>query len=274
MLLYRRTELKAFLKGLDRGAKRTLSQNFLVDGNIVRNMVDSIARKNPSTVIEIGPGPGVMTQALLDKGYDVIAIEIDTDFAKTLPRLSSDPSRLHVIESDALLVSLLDLKKDPASTAILSNLPYHLTTPFLTYLCEQKEAFSEAVLMMQHEVAKKICRQNSVTSLMVHLFFQVEFLQKVSRNCFDPAPKVDSAIVRLTKKDPFLQNEEEIAQMLFFAKSAFQSKRKCLISTLRRYVNEEKIRKALRAAKIEETARPEELDVKMWENFFLCIKDL
>ena len=125
MPLYRPSELSAFLASIGAAPKRTLSQNFLIDGNILSKMVFEVPKG--SSILEIGPGPGVLTEALLNLGHTVVAVEKDRGFAKALHRLDGGEGRLTVIEADILDCVWTHIA--PSGSVVVSNLPYHATTP-------------------------------------------------------------------------------------------------------------------------------------------------
>lgn len=265
MPLYRPSELTQFLHGLDREAKRTLSQNFLIDGNVVRQIVDAIGVPPSSTIVEIGPGPGVLTEAFLERGYSVVAIEKDIDFARTLGRLDPTGKRLLTVTGDVLDISLSDYDLKGDQTAIVSNLPYHITTPILHWLCRQRTLFCHAVLMMQQEVAEKLVKDRaSYTQFEVSLFFDVASVCKVSKHCFTPAPQVDSEVISLTSKnDPFFSGDQ-FESALFLVRSCFTHRRKTVVSTLSHYYDRGLLCRRLEESSISINVRPEELHTAQW----------
>jgi 16S rRNA (adenine1518-N6/adenine1519-N6)-dimethyltransferase len=265
MPLYRPSELAHFLESLNRGAKRTLSQNFLIDGNVVRQITDAVRVPLEGTIVEIGPGPGVLTEAFLDKGYSVVAIEKDGDFARELRRLDSSEKRLLTIHEDILNVSLqeYDLKKD--LTAIVSNLPYHITTPILHWLCRQRMSFCSALFMMQQEVAEKLIKDRaSYTQFELSLFFDIAPVCKVSKHCFTPSPQVDSEVISLTTKKSLDFPSEKIESVLLLVRSCFTHRRKTVVSTLSSQYDRKRLCEALEKMGISLNVRPEELHNDEW----------
>jgi len=224
------TALLSFLRQIDAKPLRALSQNFLIDANIVRKIADQVGAAPGNTILEIGPGPGALTEELLKRGAQVIAIEKDSRFARALSRLQIE-NRLTVIEADVLDFDFMQL---PASLKVAANLPYHITTPILEKLCAHRKLFSSAHLMVQKEVAERMTAQPgskeiSSLTLFLQLYAEVSMALKVSRNCFYPAPKVDSSVIQLLFHEPPLENPEEL---LHWIRRAYQQRRKMLRSTL------------------------------------------
>ena len=155
MPIYKPTELMAFLGSLGINPKKALSQNVLIDGNIIRKIVQTANVQPQDTVLEIGPGPGSLTEALLDAGANVIAVEKDQTLAKALERFNQ--GSLKVFEQDILEFSFSDHlpKENSKKTKVIANLPYHLTTPILVFLIQENHYFSSLTLMVQEEVARR-----------------------------------------------------------------------------------------------------------------------
>lgn len=269
MPLYRPTELTHFLQGMNREAKRTLSQNFLIDGNVVRQIVNAVEIPYTGTIVEIGSGPGVLTEALLEKGYSVIAIEKDTDFAQALPRLDESRTKLQTVQADALDLSLSQYDLIADRTAIVSNLPYHITTPLLHWMSSQRSLFCQAVLMMQKEVALKLIHdQASYTQFEMRLFFDIAEVCRVSKHCFTPSPKVDSIVLSFTTKKLPLLSEEQIDGLLCLVHSCYMHRRKTIVSTLSQYYDRTILCSCLEQIGRSEQSRPEELHIDDWIALF------
>lgn len=224
------TALHSFLYKIDARPLKSLSQNFLIDANIVRKIADSVAAKPGDRILEIGPGPGALTEELLKRGAHVIAIEKDPKFAKALERLQVD-GRLSVYEADVLD---FDFSILPGPLKVAANLPYHITTPILEKLCEHHSLFSSAHLMVQKEVADRvIAKEGSKTISSLTLFLQIyaklSIAVKVSERCFYPAPKVSSSVVKLEFHEPRLKDPQPLIDWF---RKAYQQRRKMLRSTL------------------------------------------
>ncbi|MBF8263728.1 MAG: rsmA [Parachlamydiales bacterium] len=255
-------ELFAFLNQIDALPKKGLSQNFLIDANIVRKIVKASAIKPGDCVLEIGPGPGALTEALLEAGAHVIAVEKDRRLANALPRLQID-KRLQVIEGDFLEIELNTLLKDLPPVKVVANLPYNITSPILERLCDHYARFSSAFLMVQKEMADRIVaksRTKEISSFTIFLktYSDPSIAVKVSRHCFYPEPKVDSCVIRLDFHAPLMNDPKRFTAMV---RRAFQQRRKMLRSTLSIQYKEFA------------TLRPEDLSYEQWMQLFNKISE-
>jgi len=249
---YRPTELKKLLKKLETGPKKGLSQNFLIDGNIIRKIVEGVAPGE--RVLEIGPGPGALTEALLEAGAEVIAVERDPLFAEELKSLQG----VRLFCEDILK---FDLEKIRPPARVVANLPYHLTSPILGRLLPRRDLFRSLTVMVQEEVARRICAAPgsaaySALSLFIRFYGEPSYRFKVGRRCFYPTPKVDSAVVAITLKKP-----PDIEENKFFTvmRAAFSQRRKTLKSSLKQLIPQEMLLEALEKMGKPATTRPEEL---------------
>jgi 16S rRNA (adenine1518-N6/adenine1519-N6)-dimethyltransferase len=254
------SELIDFLTRLGVRPNKRLSQNFLVDANIARKIVETAEIQEGDTVLEIGPGPGALTTLLLDAGATVIAVEMDRVFAKALHRLQN--GRLTIIESDFLEFSLAHL---PPNIKVVANLPYHISTPILEKLFAA--SFSSITIMVQKEVADRMAaragtKDFSPLSLFVQFHATKHKSFPVAPTCFYPQPKVDSTVIRLNAK-PL----PDIDPQIFFplVHQAFQHRRKMLTSSLD--LPKEQIAQTLARLGIRTDARPEMLGLDAWVSF-------
>lgn len=267
MAIYKPSELKFFLEQLGIRPKKGLSQNFLIDGNVIRKIVATAAIEPGDIVLEIGPGPGALTQALLEAGAHVVAVEKDKILAESLNRLQTDDKRLSVYNEDIMdfpiretLLPILNGRK----AKLVANLPYHLTTPILLKLVQMQDVFSSLIVMVQQEVAERFTSSEgskSYGSVTVYLNYHStpHYAFIVSRNCFYPAPNVDSAIVLLNLKTPPVIDSPD----LFFkmTRRAFEHRRKMLRASLKELYAPAEITQALVAIGLNPCARPEELSL-------------
>jgi 16S rRNA (adenine1518-N6/adenine1519-N6)-dimethyltransferase len=256
-------ELIPFLKSVDAKPKKKLSQNFLTDRSIVKKIVETAEVSDQDCVLEIGPGPGALTKELLDRGAKVIAVEMDSTFAKELRRFQTSDRRLEVYEYDFLKFPLRNL---PQKFKVVANLPYHITTPILEKLFQTN--FESITIMVQKEVADRMMaasKSKTFGSLSIFVQFYSKYHSSfiVPPTCFYPQPKVDSTVIRLDKT-----NLPNIDTKLFFQNVhlAFQQRRKMLSSTLP--YPKDLIRRSLAAISIREDARPEDLSLDQWILFF------
>jgi 16S rRNA (adenine1518-N6/adenine1519-N6)-dimethyltransferase len=276
MPLFRPSELLAFLGSIGVRPKRTLSQNFLIDGNVVQKIVRASIDSTSPLIVEIGPGPGVLTEAFLAKGLRVVAVEKDEKLASYLYRLDPTRKLLEVKAKDILSCSLSSLVGDRKDTVVVSNLPYHLTSPILEWLVESRDSFSRALIMMQDEVAKKLLASNKPSSYMqvvLSLFFDLSYLFRVSKNCFYPVPKVDSALVLFNVHEPPIREKRRQDAFLAFVAHAFSHRRKMLRNSLSDLVPKKELERAL--SPFGANARPEEIKCEGWVELFCALeKDL
>ena len=222
--------------------KKSLGQNFLTEPNILRRMVDVAEVDKETTVIEIGPGIGALTEFLARSAKEVFAFEIDNRFVSILKDTLSPYSNVQVIAQDILLVDFSDPVYRNLQRAdrliVVANLPYYITTPIIMHLIDSPLAFDSLVMMMQKEVAERMTAQvgtkayNSLT-LAIQLQMEAHLAFVVPKTVFIPKPKVDSAVLTLTRlKEPPVQvaDRQEFQQMV---QAAFRQRRKTLWNNFR-----------------------------------------
>jgi len=232
--------LREVIARYDLGAKKSLGQNFLFDLNLTRRIARSAAPLEGFTIIEVGPGPGGLTRALLMEGSEkVVAIERDE---RTLPALAeisvAYPDRLRVIAEDALAMNWSTAVKGPAK--IVANLPYNVATTLLTGWLTQgpwPPWFSSLTLMFQKEVAERIVakpggKDYGRLSVLCQWRCEVKKLFDVNRSAFTPAPKVTSSIVQLVPRQSF-DISCDVKDLEKVTAAAFGQRRKMLRSSLR-----------------------------------------
>jgi len=264
MPIYKPTELKEFLTSLGISPRKQLSQNFLIDGNIIRKIVSAAHVQKDEVVLEIGSGPGSLTEALLATEAKVIAVEKDPALAQALHRFP----QLEVFNNDILDLTLENIL--PSGKAkVVANLPYHVTTPILAKIIPMHERFSECFVMVQEEVARRFVAfpgtaEYSSFTIFLNFFSDPTYLFPVSRNCFYPVPKVDSAVVCFALKEPPKINQEHFFSL---TRTAFSQRRKMLRASLKKLYPSETICEALESLKISPQARPEELSLEQWIAF-------
>jgi 16S rRNA (adenine1518-N6/adenine1519-N6)-dimethyltransferase len=270
MPIYKPSELRLFLDQLGISPKKRLSQNFLIDGNIIRKIV-AVSDVHPEdTILEIGPGPGSLTQALLETGAHVLAVEKDAVLAQALDRLQTSTQQLTIFCHDILTFPLqeqvLRLTKQGQKTKVIANLPYHLTTPILTRLIPLRQLFTSLTVMVQEEVAKRMTAQPGTAeyssfTIFLRFYTQPHYAFTVSHNCFYPAPKVNSAIVVLKLREPPLVGED-VTTFFQLTRTAFEHRRKMLRASLRTLFPPQTIEEALESMGQNPLARPEILSLE------------
>lgn len=239
--------------------KKSFSQNFLIDQNIVDKILDAANVSEGDTVLEIGPGSGAMTLSMLQRGATVHAVEIDPLATKILTKyLSPDYNSFHLINEDILKVNLSFL---PKGTKVVSNLPYHITSPIIGRLAEMPGIFTDIILMVQKEMADRIMAKapssnRSSFSLFTDYFFEKKSCFIVKPGCFVPKPKVDSVIISLKPKTELpLKHPEEFFTLV---KKAFSQKRKMISSSLKEYP----LAAFFDQSTIDRKSRPEQLSLE------------
>ena len=217
--------------------KKNLGQNFLKDQNIINKIVDSINPTKDDLIIEIGPGAGSLTKKLVNKKCDVLCFEIDERLKKYLDEINSN--NLKVEYKDFLKVDLKEYDFGKYNNLYyVGNLPYYITTAIINKIVEESNPY-EITIMIQKEVAlrflaKPNSKEYSSISIFLQYNFDIEKVCLVSKNCFEPIPKVDSMVIKLKrKKDKIKANDENKFYKLI--KDSFRQKRKNLRNNLNTY---------------------------------------
>ncbi len=215
-------------------ARKQLGQNFLVDPNIVRKIVEAAALRPDDVVLEIGPGRGALTRALCEAAARVVAVEIDRGLCAYLRETLADCPNLELHQADALEWPFDRL---PPNSVVVANLPYYVSTPLLCRLLDERARLDRAIIMLQAEVAERLVappgtKAYGILSVRTQLASEVRLLFRVSPNCFRPRPDVGSAVVRLAMRSATWTAGEE--QMLIrLVRGAFAHRRKRLLNSLR-----------------------------------------
>lgn len=259
-------------------AKKRLGQNFLKSRQVVEKMAETAKVRPEDAVLEIGPGKGILTKVLLEKGARVLAVEKD----KGLYGLLSDKFRKE-IASKQLLVVEGDIREfepegyglKPAGYKLIANIPYYLTGEIIRKFLSANTHPELATLLVQNEVADRIVAQDgkeSVLSISVKVYGNPKKVMFVPAKLFEPAPKVDSAVILIDKisKDFFRNfSEKEFFNIL---KTGFAHKRKKLVSNLSpAFIEKSAIEDILKNIGIGANARPEELTVEDWKKVFISL---
>jgi len=230
---------KSLVKKYGIRPKKRLGQNFLIDKNVINKILKHIAPSKNECILEIGPGLGVLTEGLLKQGASVIAVEKDRQFSDILKKELIDyEDRLEIITQD---IMRFDLKKHCSNKKIrvVGNLPYYLTTPLLFFLLEHRETTTSAVLMIQKEVADRLCASPGTSdygrlTVALNYFSSIKKVMQVSKSCFFPQPKVDSTIIEIQFKSKKDTSETNFTHDLFLdvVRICFGQRRKNLLNCL------------------------------------------
>jgi 16S rRNA (adenine1518-N6/adenine1519-N6)-dimethyltransferase len=212
-------------------AKRSLGQNFLIDPNLQRRIVDSLEPGPDDEVLEIGPGVGALTQHLVGRVRRLVLVELDNALAARLrERFADDPS-VEIINEDVLEVPLERITADPARLKVIGNIPYNITTPILFSLLERRPRPREIVLMVQREVADRLLEKAGTKTygalaVGVQAVADATRVLNVSREAFRPVPDVMSSVVRIVPHDPPRLEPDEEGALRELTRAAFQQRRK------------------------------------------------
>jgi 16S rRNA (adenine1518-N6/adenine1519-N6)-dimethyltransferase len=214
---------------------KRLGQNFLIDPNIVRKIVALAELRPGDHVLEIGPGRGILTEALSRAAGHVTAVEVDPRLHAYLETRQAEFPNVELVCDDALAYPVENL---PMGTVVVANLPYYISTPLLFRLLDQRGRFPRMVLMLQDEVADRLVAQPGgsdygVLSVMAQYAADITKAFRVSAQCFRPRPDVASAVVRFGMKEGARLSPKEEATFRALVKAAFAHRRKTLVNSLR-----------------------------------------
>jgi len=257
------------------GRRPKLGQNFLTDPSAAERIVEALGDVSESTVVEIGPGHGVLTSLLVGRAQHVIAIELDRVLGAQLRMKYAHQTGIEILEGDVLDIDFDSLLRRPRVAGdanhripiparVVGNLPYYITSPILRRLFSFHDLFSMMVILVQREVADRVAarpggREYGLLSAMVQLYARTEKLFTLPPGAFSPPPKVHSTALRLT-----IEAQEEAlgvrgGEFLEFLKLSFGQKRKTLVNNLKPHYPEAEIRAALAKAGVRADARAESL---------------
>ena len=254
-------------------AKKRLGQNFLIDEKAVETILDESDITKDDVVVEIGPGLGFVTEHLVKLAKKVYAVELDEDMVNEISKIDAD--NLEIIHNDILKT---DLSQFGTNLKVVANIPYYITSPILAHLLgevndldnKNRNSISQVVLMVQYEVAKRLVanekspsKEFGLLSILAQFWADVKYVKKVGARSFFPAPKVDSAIVKLTVKDEPLLKLTNYDFFKKVVKGCFATRRKNIKNSL---VNvgyaKNAVEKTLQELNIDENLRGETLSIE------------
>ncbi len=250
-------------------AKKSLGQNFLKDKNVLEKISNSFSVQENDLIIEIGPGMGALTEYLTKKSALVIAYEIDRRMKEYLDKINN----LQVIYEDFLKCDFKDLPKYE-NLYIIANIPYYITTPIIEHIINKNIIPKEMVLLVQEEVANRFSalpksKENGYFTIYLNHYFQIEKLFKVPAEAFVPAPKVNSAVIKFTKKEKVDINDKEF---LNFVKESFGLKRKTLKNNLQE--KWDMVKDVIYAYGFNDNVRAEELSYELFVEMFKKLEEI
>lgn len=274
-------QVKKILEQNDIIVKKQYGQNFLLDDNILKNIVKSAELKKDTNVIEIGPGLGFLTNYLQQATTNVLCYEIDEQMVEHLNELNYNIS---IINDDFLKRNLnKDFKNifdNSNNITLVANLPYYITTPILLKVLEETTRIDKMIVMMQTEVAKRLCGKPSTKdynalSVLIQYFTNPRIIFNVSPKSFFPEPNVESSVVMIEKKEEPLLEVKNLDFFLKFNRNIFSQRRKTLYNNIQKAYNYDKelIKKIIKENNLYESVRSEELDVsqivKLANDFYI-----
>ena len=254
--------------------KKRLGQNFLINGEVIANIIDYAEISPEDTVIEIGPGVGFVTEQLIKHAKQVIAIELDEDAIRELEKLNAP--NLKIIHQDILKTDLSELCE--GKVKVVANIPYYITSPIIAHLLgeiddlnnKNRNKITDILLMVQEEVARRMVatenspsKQYGLLTILSQFWADVEIKELVGRRSFFPAPKVNSALVKLIVREKPKLQLTNYTHFRKTVKAAFSQRRKniknCLLSG---GFSKEKIQQAMQKLGLDENTRGEKLSIE------------
>ena len=271
-------ETRYIMKKYNIRANKSLGQNFLINNEVVENIVNSSDISKEDMVIEIGPGLGTLTKYLLEKAGKVLCVELDTKMIKILQDRFSLYDNFELINEDILKVNLNKIIEENKrygkikNVKVVANLPYYITTPIIMKLLEERLDIESITIMIQKEVAQRLLANpgdnlSGAITYGIHYYSEPEKIADVSHEDFIPAPEVDSQVIKLNiRKNPPVDvgNEEKMFKII---KLAFMQRRKTLINALSNgnfFNNKQEIEEMLQELNIDKKIRGEKLTLEQF----------
>ena len=280
-------ETKFLMKKYKIKANKSLGQNFLINSEVVENIVNSSEITNEDMVIEIGPGLGTLTKYLLDKAGKVLCVELDTKMIKILQDRFLIYDNFEVINTDVLKLNLNDIiyenKKQGKikDVKVVANLPYYITTPIIMKLLEEKLDIKSITVMIQKEVADRLIetpggKNTGAITYTVYYHCDSEKIMEVPNSSFIPEPEVTSEVIKMNLRSKSVVEIDNPKVMFMIIKSAFMQRRKTLLNALTNtkvFLNKEEGLKILNELNLNENVRAEELSIQDFANIAKSITE-
>ncbi len=267
-------QLKDTLRQHNLHARKSMGQHFLVDRGILRQIATAGGVTAEDTVIEVGPGTGLLTRELQPLAGEVVAVELDRQLVALLRETFAGATNVRVVEGDILTLPAATLLagctgRQPGRYKVVANLPYYITSPVLRHFLHGASRPTVMVVMVQEEVGRAIAAQPGDMSLLsvgVQAFARPKIVRRVSARCFHPPPKVDSLVLRLDVDETPAVSSAEVAGFLDFVAAGFHSPRKQLRNSFGHGLplTRQEVDALLSRGDIEPTRRPETLNVAEW----------
>jgi len=267
--------------------QKKYGQNFLIEKNIIENIISSSGIDKDDCVLEIGPGIGTMTEYLCKNSKFVIAVEIDKNLIPILEETLKDYDNKIIINQDILKTDISDLSlkyNNGKPIKVVANLPYYITTPIIMGLFEKNVPLKSITVMIQKEVALKFSAKSkdkefSALSILASLQGRCELLFDVDAKLFNPPPKVTSSVIKLQKtkkifgKDGIFEDAKQYEAFKVFLRAAFASPRKTLLKNLSTNFDKKALEEIFEDLSLAQNLRPHELDVDSYLKVFERLKE-
>lgn len=258
---------------------KALGQNFLIDSSVCPAMAQSLCADENTGVLEIGPGIGVLTKELCKVAGKVVSVELDKRLYPVLEKTLGDYDNFELVQGDALKLDLNELISQKflncVTVKVCANLPYYITSPIIMTLLESKLPIDEIVVMVQREAAQRLCaeigsRDAGAVTVAVNYYAESCVLFDVDRESFMPAPKVDSAVIKIKLRKQPEYNVKDEKKFFSLVKAAFSQRRKTLVNSLSNTlgVSKSNLTNALAELNLAPTVRAENLTMEEFVN--LC----
>jgi 16S rRNA (adenine1518-N6/adenine1519-N6)-dimethyltransferase len=250
-------------------AKKSLGQHWLKDPLKLNHICDIALVHEHDTVLEVGPGKGTLTKELLNRGAQVVAVELDRNLHRFLAA-NFDSPRLVLVNED---IMKFDLRKLPKNYKVVANIPYYLTSHLIRVLTESSNPPKSITLLIQKEVAERIVAgpgDMSILSVSAQFYYDVELGEVVPSQLFSPPPKVDSQVVHMLRKPPGAYPKVDTALLFRVVKAGFAGRRKTLLNSLSAglHIDKTETRKILEESGIAPSTRPQELSIEQWVKLY------
>ena len=249
--------------------RKALGQHFLRDTGVLADIVAAVRPPTDGVVVEIGAGTGQLTEALLGAGHNVVALEIEDRLLSHLRQRFRTDARLRLVQADAREVSYAEFLAPGVPFVVVGNLPYFAANPIIRHLLESQRQPTEAVLMVQREVAREIAAkpgESSLLTISIQVYAEAERLFDVPPVAFDPPPAVYSSVVRLSVRPEPAVPSDDIPAFFTLVSKAFRNPRKQIHNALAREtgLTADEADESLRAADIDPKRRAETLSIDEW----------
>jgi 16S rRNA (adenine1518-N6/adenine1519-N6)-dimethyltransferase len=266
-------QVKRLLRQSGLRARKSLGQHFLVDESVLQTIVEAAELSPRDTVIEVGPGLGILTAELIRWAGNVVAVELDTNLASLLKRRLASSPNLRVINTDILKISPSELLEVTSRYKVVANLPYYITSPVLRYFVEASSKPSLMVVMVQKEVGEAIVAgpgKMSLLAVSLQVYSKPRIISYVPARCFYPQPKVDSVILRFDLLPEPAVKVADIDGFFDLVRAGFGSPRKQLHNSLAHSLGMKpaEITLLLEGANIDSKRRAETLSLEEWARLY------